>query len=141
MPMDGCPMPRRPLLQGAHTRMPLLTLGVGIAEPLLADRAVHCRWITARLIGRRHPLTQATQVRALRVFFFHRHTSCRYSTRDYLKCIRGVGSATSKSVKLKRPARARNDQPVLDCAYGYQKENQEEADEVERELWARRWRR
>jgi len=25
----------------------------------------------------------------------------------------------------------RNDQPVVDCAYGYQKENQEEADEVE----------
>jgi hypothetical protein len=25
----------------------------------------------------------------------------------------------------------RNDQLVVDCAYGYQKENQEEADEVE----------
>ena len=37
----------------------------------------------------------------------------------------------SDSVKLRRPARAGNDQPVVDCAYGYQKENQEEADEVE----------
>jgi hypothetical protein len=31
-----------------------------------------------------------------------------------------------------RPACARNDQPVVDCAYDYQKENQEEADEVEK---------
>lgn len=38
---------------------------------------------------------------------------------------------TSKSVKLQRPAHARNGQPVVDCAYGYQNENQEEADEVE----------
>jgi len=39
--------------------------------------------------------------------------------------------AASMSVKLQRPARARNDQSVVDCAYGYQKENQEEADEIE----------
>ena len=36
-----------------------------------------------------------------------------------------------KSIRLQRPARARDDQPVVNCAYGYQKENQEEADEVE----------
>jgi hypothetical protein len=39
--------------------------------------------------------------------------------------------AASKSVELQRPRRARNDQPVVDCAYGSQKENQEEADEIE----------
>jgi len=38
---------------------------------------------------------------------------------------------SSKSANLQRPARARNDQPVVDCAYGCQKENQEAADEVE----------
>jgi hypothetical protein len=37
----------------------------------------------------------------------------------------------SMSVKLQRSARARNEQPVLNCAYGYQKENQGGADEVE----------
>jgi hypothetical protein len=41
------------------------------------------------------------------------------------------GQVASKSVKLQRPARARNDQPMVDCAYGYQKENQEEAGEVD----------
>jgi hypothetical protein len=37
----------------------------------------------------------------------------------------------SNSVKLQRSARAGNGQPVVDCTYGCQKENQEEADEVE----------
>jgi hypothetical protein len=31
-------------------------------------------------------------------------------------------------------SRTRNDQPVIDCAHGYQKQNQEEADGVE-ENW------
>jgi hypothetical protein len=58
-----------------HARMPFLIFGVGIAEPPPAGRAVHRRRITARLIVRRHALTQALQVRAFRFLFFHRHTS------------------------------------------------------------------
>ena len=38
----------------------------------------------------------------------------------------------SKSVKLQGPARARNDQPVIDCVNGYQRENREEAGESKR---------
>ena len=64
-----------------HARMPLLILGVGIAEPPPARRAVHSRRMIARLIVRRHALTQALQFRPLRFFFFHRHASCRHSTR------------------------------------------------------------
>ena len=48
-----------------------------------------------------------------------------------LHSVLNEGQVASKSVKLQRPARARNDQPVVDCAYGYQKENQEEAGEVD----------
>jgi hypothetical protein len=48
--------------------MPLLILGVGVAEPLIACRAVHCGGIRARLIVRGHALTQAHQV-PLSVFF------------------------------------------------------------------------
>jgi len=72
-----------------HAWMPSLVLGVGIAEPPPARRAVHRRRIIARLIVRRHALTQTLQVRAFRFLFFHRHTSCRHSTRLYLKCIGG----------------------------------------------------
>ena len=68
-----------------HARMPLLILGVGIAEPPLARRAGHHRRIIARLIVRRHALTQALQARSLCFFFFHRHTSFGNSTRDCLK--------------------------------------------------------
>ena len=71
-----------------HAWMPSLVLGVGIAEPPPARRAVHRRRIIARLIVRRHALTQTLQVRAFRFLFFHRHTSCRHSTRVYVKCIR-----------------------------------------------------
>jgi hypothetical protein len=58
-----------------HARMPPLILGVGIAEPPPARCAVHSRRITARLIVRRHALTQALRVRALCFLFFHVHTS------------------------------------------------------------------
>jgi hypothetical protein len=41
-----------------------------------------------------------------------------------------AGSQSSFQVgQTAGPARARNEQPVVDCAYGYQKENQEEVDE------------
>jgi hypothetical protein len=67
--------------------MPLLILSVGIAEPPPARRAMHCRGIIARLIVTRHALTRAFQINSLSFFFVHRHTSCRHSTRVYLKCI------------------------------------------------------
>src|ERR1700674_1622779 len=70
-----------------HARMPLFILSVGIAEPPPAGHAVHSRRIIARLIVRRHALTQALQDRVVPFFFFHRDTSCRHSTRVYLKCI------------------------------------------------------
>jgi hypothetical protein len=42
-----------------------------------------------------------------------------------------AGSQSSFQVGQTGPTRAGNDQPMVDCAYGYQKENEEEADEVE----------
>jgi hypothetical protein len=91
-----------------HARMPLLILGVGIAEPPPARRAVHRRRIIARLIVGRHALTQALEVRALRFFYIHWCTSCRHSTRVYLKCIwRGFGGI--------RPARKETLSPLPSC--------------------------
>ena len=88
--------------------MPLLILGVGIAEPPPASRAVHRRRIIARLIVGRHALTQALEVRALRFFYVHWRTSCRHSTRVYLKCIwRGFGGI--------RPARKETLSPQPSC--------------------------
>ena len=52
-------------------RMPLLVLGVAIAEPPTASGAMHCREIIARLIARRHCLTHAHQVFTSYFFFFH----------------------------------------------------------------------
>src|SRR5882724_8780589 len=57
--------------QRQHARMPLV-LGVGIAEPSAAFRAVHGRRMIARLVVRRHCLTRA--LRALDLdFLFHCH--------------------------------------------------------------------
>jgi hypothetical protein len=50
-------------------------------------------------------------------------------------CGKLAGAAVYVS-QVEHPARL-----SCDCAYGYQKGNQEEADEVERELRAGRWRR
>jgi hypothetical protein len=48
------------LLSRRHcARMPLLVLGVAIAEPPTASGAMHCREIIARLIARRYSLTEA----------------------------------------------------------------------------------
>jgi hypothetical protein len=44
--------------------MPILILGVGIAEPSTACSAVLSRWKIARLVVRRHTLTQAFLARA-----------------------------------------------------------------------------
>jgi hypothetical protein len=54
--------------------MPLIILGVGTAEPSPALQAMKCRWVTARLVVRRHALTQARQVRASECLFFHCRT-------------------------------------------------------------------
>jgi len=62
--------------------MPLFVLGVGIAEPPAARRAVHSRRMIARLIIGRHGLTQALQLLALVVLFSHRHASGHHSTRS-----------------------------------------------------------
>jgi hypothetical protein len=56
-----------------HARMPPIILGVGIAEPPPARRAVYSRLIIARLIVRRHPLTQALQIPAFVLPFSLRH--------------------------------------------------------------------
>jgi hypothetical protein len=48
--------------------MPILIFGVGMAEPPAARGTVHHRWKVARLVVRRHPLTQAFYI-ALRSFF------------------------------------------------------------------------
>lgn len=73
---------------GQRARMPLLIFGVDVAEPAAARHTVHRRRIIARLIVRRHALTQALRVRALRFFFIHRPGSCHHSTPVHLKCIR-----------------------------------------------------
>ncbi len=79
-------MPSRPLLQAAAW-MPLIVLGARIAEPLPALRAVNSRRIIARLIVRRHSLTQSLQVLALVFLFFYRHDT---PTADMLSVLVGL---------------------------------------------------
>jgi hypothetical protein len=54
--------------QRQHARMPLLVLGMAIAEPPAALRAMHCRWIIAWLVVGRNCLTQALRVLAVHFF-------------------------------------------------------------------------
>jgi len=64
-----------------HASMPLLVLGMSIAEPPAAFRAMHGRGIIARLIIRRDRLTQSLHIRAL-VFHFSTDASRRHSLLD-----------------------------------------------------------
>ncbi len=55
--MDGALCLAALFARRQHARMPLLILGVGIAEPSSARHAVHNGRMIARLIVRRHALT------------------------------------------------------------------------------------
>jgi len=59
--------------------MPILVLGVSIAEPPPALRAVDGRREIARLIVRRHSLTQALYVLTLVFHFSHPHLTPFYA--------------------------------------------------------------
>src|SRR6266436_5534486 len=64
-------------LAGHHARVPVLILGVSIAEPLVTRCEVYCRRVVAVPIARRDALAQPPQVRVLVFLCFHRHdTPC-----------------------------------------------------------------
>ena len=72
-----------------HTRMPLLSLGVGITEPFLTHRAAYGRRIGAGRIARRDALAQPLQVRAFIFLFFHPHDIPRVAILLPLVCLPG----------------------------------------------------